>query len=378
MDYYTYDFNPPAPPPPAPREPRLLGKLILSAVMGASLALAALFGFESISGDDAPDAIADPVPAVEAMPAISVMTEEYSPSAVGEAVVPAVVTVEIGRQTSGGVVAQGSGSGVIIDSTGYIVTNDHVAGDADSLRVVLSDGRIYEATLIGTDPVTDLAVLDIDADSLTAVDFGSTDDMAVGDTAIAVGNPLGLKGGPSLTVGVLSAVGREVQTSSTSILYGMLQTDAPITQGSSGGALVDGAGRLIGITTAVGVSEVGIEGIGFATPIEIVRRIVDDILEDGTVAHGLLGINGSTDFAETDDGGTRPIGVVIDAIEPGSAADAAGLQLGDVITSVEGIGVDTMDELISALRRLGAGDLVGLEILRGGVTVEIQGTLGTL
>jgi S1-C subfamily serine protease len=202
--------------------------------------------------------------------------------------------------------------------------------------------------------------------------------MAVGDTAIAVGNPLGLKGGPSLTVGVLSAVGREVQTSSTSILYGMLQTDAPITQGSSGGALVDGAGRLIGITTAVGVSEVGIEGIGFATPIEIVRRIVDDILEDGTVAHGLLGINGSTDFAETDDGGTRPIGVVIDAIEPGSAADAAGLQLGDVITSVEGIGVDTMDELISALRRLGAGDLVGLEILRGGVTVEIQGTLGTL
>ena len=233
MDYYTYDFNPPAPPPRAPREPRILGKLVLSAVLGASLALGAFFGIESFAGSEAPAALADPVPAVEAIPAISVMAEEYSPSAVGEAVIPAVVTVEIGRQTSGGLVAQGSGSGVIIDSTGYIVTNDHVAGDADSLRVVLADGRIYEATLIGTDPVTDLAVLDIDADDLTAVEFGSTDEMVVGDTTIAVGSPLGLKGGPSLTVGVLSAVGREVQTSSTSILYGMLQTDAPITQGSS-------------------------------------------------------------------------------------------------------------------------------------------------
>lgn len=378
MDYYTYDFDPPPAPPPRPENPRLFGKLLLAAVLGAALAIAALVGIETISGGDDATALADPAPAVEAMPAISLMDEEYSPTAVGEAVVPAVVTVEIGRQTPGGVVSQGSGSGVIIDPSGYIVTNDHVAGSAESLRVVLSDGRIYEATLIGTDPVTDLAVLDIDAGNLTAVEFGATDDMVVGDAAIAIGNPLGLKGGPSLTVGVLSAFGREVQTSSTSILYGMLQTDAPITQGSSGGALVDEGGRLIGITTAVGVSEVGIEGIGFATPIEIVRRVVDDILEDGIVAHALLGINGSTDFAETGDGGSRPVGVVVEAIEPGSAADTAGLLLGDVITAVEGIGVDTMDELIASLRRLVAGDVVGLEILRGGVTVEIQGTLGTL
>jgi S1-C subfamily serine protease len=275
-------------------------------------------------------------------------------------------------------VAQGSGSGVIIDSSGYIVTNDHVAGDAESIRVVLSDGRIYEATLIGTDPVTDLAVLDIDAENLTAVDFGSTDGMQVGDTAIAIGNPLGLDGGPSLTVGVLSAFGREVRTSATSVLYGMLQTDAPITQGSSGGALVDGAGRLIGITTAVGVSEVGIEGIGFATPIEIVQRVVADIVDSGAVAHGLLGINGSTDFVDLADGGSRPTGVVIDAIEAGSAADSAGLRLGDVITAVEGTGVDTMDELISVLRRLGADDLVVVEIERNGARIVVSATLGTL
>lgn len=141
---------------------------------------------------------------------------------------------------------------------------------------------------------------------------------------------------------------------------------------------MDGAGRLIGITTAVGVSEVGIEGIGFATPIEIVQRVVADIVDSGAVAHGLLGINGSTDFVDLADGGSRPTGVVIDAIEAGSAADSAGLRLGDVITAVEGTGVDTMDELISVLRRLGADDLVVVEIERNGARIVVSATLGTL
>ncbi len=374
MDYYAHDFQSPS---SKPHRSGGFGRLLIAAILGGALALGGSFGLETLLSQEAARA-AEPLPAVNARPAVAVMGGVLSPAAVGEAVVPAVVTVQIGAQTSRGVVTQGSGSGVIIDKSGHIVTNDHVAGDADSLRVVLSDGRIYEATLVGTDPVTDLAVLDIDAGNLTAVDFGSTDGMQVGDTTIAVGNPLGLNGGPSLTVGVLSAFGREVQTSSTSILYGMLQTDAPITQGSSGGALVDETGRLIGITTAVGVSAVGIEGIGFATPIEIVERVVAGILADGAAANGLLGINGSTDFIEMSDGGTRPTGVVVEAIEPGSAADSAGLRNGDVITAVQGIGVDTMEELIAALRRLGAGDPVELKIERGGVQLEISATLGTL
>ena len=373
MDYYTHDFEPSVPRPPARQKG--FGRLFLAAILGGSVALAGSFGLGVLTNAEEPIAVADSTPAVEARPAVF-MGDDYTPAAVGEAVVPAIVTVQVGSQTRTGVLAQGSG--VIIDPSGYIVTNDHVAGGADSIRVVLADGRIYEATLLGTDPVTDLAVLAIDAENLTAVDFGSTDGMRVGETAIAVGNPLGLDGGPSLTVGVLSAFGREVRTSATSVLYGMLQTDAPITQGSSGGALVDGAGRLIGITTAVGVSEVGIEGIGFATPIEIVERVVSDIVDRGAVAHGLLGINGSTDFVELADGGSRPTGVVIDAIEAGSAADTAGLRLGDVITAVEGTGVDTMDELISALRRLGADDLVLVEIERNGARLEVSATLGTL
>ena len=374
MDYYAHDFRPAS---PAPHWPAGFGRVLIAAILGGALALGGSYGLETLLSDEAAP-VAGSSPAVNALPAVAMMGDTLSPAAVGEAVVPAVVTVQIGAQTAGGVITQGSGSGVIIDESGHIVTNDHVAGDADSLRVVLSDGRIYEATLVGTDPVTDLAVLDIDAGDLTAVDFGSTDGMNVGDTAIAVGSPLGLNGGPSLTVGVLSAFGREVRTSSTSILYGMLQTDAPITQGSSGGALVDEDGRLIGITTAVGVSAVGIEGIGFATPIEIVERVVADILAEGEAANGLLGINGSTDFIEMSDGGWRPTGVVVEAIEPGSAADSAGLRTGDVITAVQGIGVDTMEELIAALRRLGGGDPVQLEIERAGAKMEISAILGTL
>lgn len=376
MDYYIYDFERPQTPPP--RRKQSWGRLLLAATLGAAVALAGSAGLGVWLAAEEPIPVAVPAAPIDALPTMVEIDDEYSPAAVGEAVVPAVVTVQIGAQTPTGVIPQGSGSGVIIDTAGFIVTNDHVAGDAGSLRVVLSDGRVYEATLVGTDPVTDLAVLRIEADNLTAVRFGSTEEMQVGDTTVAIGNPLGLDGGPSLTVGVLSAFGREVRTSATSTLYGMIQTDAPITQGSSGGALVDGAGRLIGITTAVGVSEVGIEGIGFATPIEIVERVIADILDDGVVAHALLGINVSTSFTEIADGGARPTGVAVDAIEPGSAADTSGLQLGDVIKVVEGIAVDTSSELISALRRLVAGDLVTLEIERSGVQLDVPVTLGTL
>ena len=376
MDYYIYDFERPQTPPP-PRK-QGWGRLLLAATLGAAVALVGSAGLGVWLAAEEPIPVAVPAAPIDALPTMVEIDDEYSPAAVGEAVVPAVVTVQIGAQTPTGVIPQGSGSGVIIDTAGFIVTNDHVAGDAGSLRVVLSDGRVYEATLVGTDPVTDLAVLRIEADTLTAVRFGSTEEMQVGDTTVAIGNPLGLDGGPSLTVGVLSAFGREVRTSATSTLYGMIQTDAPITQGSSGGALVDGAGRLIGITTAVGVSEVGIEGIGFATPIEIVERVIADILDDGVVAHALLGINVSTSFTEIADGGARPTGVAVDAIEPGSAADTSGLQLGDVIKVVEGIAVDTSSELISALRRLGAGDLVTLEIERSGLQLDVPVTLGTL
>jgi putative serine protease PepD len=307
-----------------------------------------------------------PAPAPTVVPApIDTTTLLLDASLVGDTVIPSVVTVEITGTVFGDTGRIGSGSGVVFDNEGHIITNDHVVAAGDSYQVVFADGRVYPAELVGTDPTTDLAVLSIGAEDLRPIALGSSDQLAVGDPAVAVGSPLGLQGTPSLTVGVISAFGREVQTDATTRLYGMLQTDAPITQGSSGGALVDGAGRLVGITTAVGVSEVGIEGIGFATPIEVVTRVVGELIANGEASDPFLGIFGTTVFADTTDGGSAPVGVEIESIEPDTAASAAGLEAGDVIAAIDGTPIKTMEELVSLLRRYGAGSPVELTLEDG-------------
>jgi putative serine protease PepD len=298
-------------------------------------------------------------------------------SAIGRAVVPSIVTVQVYADVGGaGVALLGSGSGVIYDDQGRIVTNAHVVDSGGSFEVVLADGRIYAATVVGVDRATDLAVLDIGADSIISISLGSTDALSVGEPAVAVGSPLGLDGGPSLTTGVLSAFDREVQTDSTTMLFGMLQTDAPITEGSSGGALVDGEGRLVGITTAVGVSSVGVEGIGFATPVEIVTRVVDELIATGVASEPYLGIVGATAFETLPDDGRIPIGVQVESVEPGSAADRAGIVAGDTITSISGAEFETMDELVAALRRYEAGAGVEVDLLRGATRETLAVVLG--
>jgi putative serine protease PepD len=285
---------------------------------------------------------------------------------VGAAVVPSIVTVEVGSGSGDTFRKAGSGSGVVLDRNGNVVTNNHVVEAGPTLRVVLSDGRVYEADLVGTDPVTDLAVVRVPTTDLQPITFGSTDGLEVGTPVVAVGSPLGLEGGPSLSLGVVSALGREVQTGPDTTLYGMIQTDAPITSGSSGGSLVDARGNLLGITTAVGVSNIGVEGIGFATPIEVVDRVVEEILTSGTATHAMLGIRGSTDYDETGDGGFEPMGVAVASVAAGSPAQAAGIAEGDVITAVDGTTVRTMDELISVLRTVSAGDTVVVSIAGNG------------
>lgn len=295
-------------------------------------------------------------------------------AAVGEKVIPSVVTVQItGSSFNGQETVLGSGSGVIYDGLGHIITNDHVVAAGSSYEVVLADGRIYPAVVVGTDPSTDLAVLSVTAEDLQAIAIGDTDALTVGEPSVAVGSPLGLDGGPSLTVGVLSAFGRQVQTDATTRLYGMLQTDAPITSGSSGGALVDGAGRLIGITTAVGVSPVGVEGIGFATPSEIVTRVADEIIANGSASSPYLGIFPQPALASTEDGGSIPVGIEVTEVEPDTPAEAAGIAEGDVIASIEGLQIRTFNDLVASLRRFAAGDTIQM-VLEGGETIEV--TLG--
>lgn len=188
-------------------------------------------------------------------------------SMVAADVVDSVVAVKSIREFQGRELVVGTGSGVIVDTDGTIVTNAHVVEGADSIVVVLAKGTEYSGTILEVEIKNDLAAIDIDAYGLNSVELGSTADIAVGDGVIAVGYPLGLEGSPSVSTGIVSALDRSLEEGAVS-LTDVIQTDAAITEGSSGGALFDSSGRLIGITTAVGVSSVGIEGIGFAIPIE--------------------------------------------------------------------------------------------------------------
>ena len=354
----TSSGEPQAMPPSAPPRRRWLIAPIALAVVLAGVG-GGLIGVST--HQDVPPVIIEQARAprtMSAVPAIASDAEIADATAVGVAVIPSIVTIEVGS-TSGETFTQaGSGSGVVLDRSGNIITNHHVVEVGDAARVVLSDGRVYEAELIGSDALTDLAVLRVPTTDLVPIALGSTDDLVVGSPAVAIGSPLGLEGGPSLSVGVVSALGREVQTGPDTILYGMIQTDAPITSGSSGGSLVDETGALIGITTAVGVSNIGVEGIGFATPVEIVERVTSELIATGTASHGLLGISGATAYDETGDGGFVPVGVRVQSVSPDSPAEISGIAVEDVITAVNDSPVLTMDELITALRRVSAGDSV--------------------
>jgi S1-C subfamily serine protease len=353
---------------------------LLGGLVGAAI-LAGVFWATGVF-DDPPEVVAAP----GAEPGVIEIREVVTPgdgltsaAAVARKVVPSIVTVDVGADVGGSFDRFASGSGVVLTSDGLIVTNQHVIADAERVQVIFEDGRLYEAEIVGSDTRTDLAVLQIATTGLIPIEIGSSEAAQIGETAIAVGSPLGLEGGPSLTVGVVSAFGRQVRTGSgdTDILFDMLQTDAPITQGSSGGALVDGQGRLLGITSAIGVSSAGAEGIGFAIPVELVTRITDEIIETGAVEHAFLGISLNIAFTEATDGAQVPAGALVSnfAVDP-SAAQAAGVEVGDLIVGYNGNLVATQDDLISGLRRLRVGDTVILEVVRGTEALEIAVVLG--
>ena len=316
-----------------------------------------------------------PAPTLTAPPPTSpppTFIDSSTVSAVAERAIPSIVTVE-----ASGFFGTGGGSGVVYGNDGYIVTNSHVIASASSISIVFSDGARFPAEVIGADPLTDLAVLRVDRSDVTSIDIGSSADIDIGQAAIAVGNPLGLAGGPSVTSGIVSALNRFLDVEAGTRLYGLIQTDAPITRGSSGGALLDGNARLIGITTAIAVSDVGAEGLGFAVPIDIAAGVITDLIEDGEVAHAVLGIQGETAFAMSDGAGF-PVGVLVTDILANSAYESAGGQVNDVIISVDSLSIDTLDELLTHIRSLRAGDVTMVVILRGDAQLELEATMGLL
>ena len=368
----------PPPAPPAPLRRRLWPAAtisFLSALVGALVVVGVL----ALTGtfDEEPVTVVAPTivpPTVVQNPTTEIITGAADggvAEAVGKKVVPSIVTVQVGSVIDGTFTPEATGSGVLLDREGHLVTNHHVVADADAASVTLHNGLIYEAEIIGTDPVTDLAVLKIDASALAPIDNGHATDLAIGQTAIAIGNPLGQEGGASLTVGVISALDRIVDFGpNEQSLYGMVQTDAPINSGSSGGALVDAEGALIGITSAIGVSQAGAEGIGYAIPVELVERVTAEIIEIGEVHHTFLGILGGDHLVDTPDGALAPGGAVIDSLfGDDSAAAAAGLADGDVIVRVGDDPVTSMQDLVVALRLYRVGDAVEVEVDRAGTSV---------
>lgn len=361
--------RPPAPTAArrAPRWWRSVGVVVLSAAVGAAGASAVL-----LATDD------DPAPTVTAVTTVPVATTAAVPGTAADVaarVIPSIVTVEVATVAAEEFVPDATGSGVVVSGDGTIVTNEHVVEGAVAIRVVFPDGRTYQANLVGADALSDLAVISIEATGLSPVAIGSSRSLAVGDPAIAIGSPLGLEGGPSVTVGVVSAFDRTLRTSEDSQLFGLIQTDAPITRGSSGGALVDTAGRLIGITTAIGVSDVGAEGLGFAIPVEMVQRVTEDLIALGRSPSPFLGISGSTFFESRPDGAMAPAGVAVAEVIAGTAAEEAGLAAGDTIVSFDGDPVTTMDRLVVSLRYYRVGDTITLGVRRDGADLAIEVTL---
>ncbi|WP_242926726.1 Do family serine endopeptidase [Pontibacter vulgaris] len=263
----------------------------------------------------------------------------------------------------------GSGSGVIIASNGYIVTNNHVIDRADKIEVVLDDKRKFEATLVGTDPTTDLALLKINADKLPAVRYGNSDDLQVGEWVLAVGNPMNLTS--TVTAGIVSAKGRNInilRTNATKDLSveSFIQTDAAVNPGNSGGALVNLNGDLVGINTAIASQTGTFAGYSFAVPSSIVSKVIDDLLKYGEVQRALLGatiqeIDAS--FAK-DKGITTLNGVYIAGVEEKSGAKEAGLQAGDIITAINGVAVNKSSQLLEQVARYRPGDKVKVSYLR--------------
>jgi serine protease DegQ len=268
-----------------------------------------------------------------------------------------------------------AGSGVIVDAErGYILTNHHVVADADEIQISLIDGELLDAEIIGSDPATDIAVLQVEADGLIDMPIGDSDEVRVGDFVIAIGNPFGL--GHTVTSGIISALSRT--GISRDGYEDFIQTDASINPGNSGGALVNMNGELVGINSAIISRSGGNVGIGFAVPAEIAKSIMRQILDFGEVRRGLLGVSIQTIDAEAAKALDASVdsGALVSSIEIGSAAEDAGLEVDDIIVEVNGKKVSGAADLRNTIGLMGSGEEVEIRYIRDGKTRSANATLG--
>ncbi|HTK44672.1 MAG TPA: trypsin-like peptidase domain-containing protein [Patescibacteria group bacterium] len=398
----------PAGPAPAPTEPvapaspavkrgapdglgRILGAAVLSAILASGGTVVVL---ESTGALNRP-AAGSPGQQVGQTSHPVTIDDSSAVVAAAASVSPAVVRITatgtINDQFGGQIPERGVGSGVIYDQAGWILTNRHVVQTEDGsiasqLTVELKDGREFSGTVYGVDTLTDLAIVKVDQTGLPAAPTGKSADIKVGQLAIAIGSPLGTYTS-TVTTGIISATGRSIDLSATSHLTNLIQTDAAINPGNSGGPLLDAAGQVIGINTAV---ERDSTGIGFAIPIDIARPIMEQALAGEQLARPYVGIryiqidlkvkkdkNLSVDHGALIEPTTDTTGTTLPAITPGSPAEKAGLKAGDIVLEIEGTTVDSEHPLDAQLTSYAPGQSVRLTILRDGKQIDVSVTLGT-
>ena len=384
-------------PPPRDRRKGVSRLALLAAILfGAILALAGGILYQQRFGSSSTGATVVPAPVIKNSGGAAI-----NPAAIYKSDAPGVVLIEsrvsdtavgpFGPEKQRGTA---EGSGFMIDGQGSILTNYHVVAGASKTSVTLKDGKVYDARIVGSDPSTDVAVLRIDAPSseLKPLPLGDSSRLAVGQPVVAIGNPLGYSG--TETQGIVSALHRDIQAPNGFDIPGAIQTDAPMTNGSSGGPLIDSSGRVVGIDAQVAAAQNGTsqaDGIGFAVPINTAKDVVQQLAQNGKVVHPYLGISGFGITSEMANLFPTDRGVAVAKVAHGSPAQKAGIKSGDqvqdvggtriitggdVIVAVDGKPVADMTQLQTQISSDKVGQQVTLKILRGSQTMNIQVTLG--
>jgi S1-C subfamily serine protease len=373
---------------------RFLAALVATAVLGGAVAVGAVALLGGLEGDTTvvtQTAAATETSARPATPGVMSVNEIYERAASG--------VVQINSNQSGVALPSGAqqalGSGFVVDKSGHIVTNFHVVQGADVIRVGFSNRDTVEATLVGNDPSTDIAVLRVDvmASALTPLPLGNSDRVKVGDPVVAIGNPFGLD--RTATAGIVSAVQRLITAPNQFTIDHVIQTDAPINRGNSGGPLLNSRGEVIGVNTQIetGGITTGNIGIGFAVPSNTVKNVVAQILRTGRVEHPHLGITGHPITSELADRFSLPVeeGVLVESVADGSGADRAGLDAGDtevvvsgetyilggdIIVAADGKKISSIEELRDTIASHAPGDKIKLQIYRDSEKTSVTATLG--
>ncbi len=375
-----------------PTKARRVAELVTIAALAGVMSSAGTYAVTRVDNTSSPAAQTQSSAGTSAAPAGQASADNPSWAVTAAAVSPSVVAITVTSGQSGG-----QGSGVIFDGSGHILTNNHVvagAGQGSKITVTLNDGRTYDATVVGTDPSTDLVVIKLTngPKDLKAIALGDANAIKVGEPVMAVGNPLGLAG--TVTTGIVSALNRPVTTSDQQpgdpsgqstggepVVTNAIQTSAPINPGNSGGALVNAGGQLIGINSAIASlgstsgssSQSGSIGIGFAIPVNEAKSIAGQLISTGTATHPFLGVSSRSGVVA--DGSAKRAAAVLTNVVSGSPADKAGLQAGDAIIAVDGNSIDGSLSLVAQVRDHSVGDKVTLTIVRNGRTQDLSATL---